>query len=227
VSTIEHVRTTTPTTGRRTGPSAAPVSGEERDRGLARGGAPARVLRVLGIVASLRQDSYNDRLMKAAGRRLPGGVRMTVYDGLKHVPPFDEDDELRPAPAVEELRRQIAAADAVLISTPEYNDSLPGQLKNALDWASRPYATNVLRDKPVAVIGASPSRGGTAHANADARRVLARIGARVIEPTVLVAGAHEQLRSDNGLVSEPLGRGLATVLSALLAAVQSPPATAA
>ena len=88
---------------------------------------------VLGISGSLRSGSHNTRLLQAAGRQLPAGARLVVWDQLKSVPPFDEDDEAAPALAVEALRRAVVAADAVLIATPEYNHSIPGQLKNALD----------------------------------------------------------------------------------------------
>ncbi len=125
------------------------------------------------------------------------------------------------------MRREIAVADAVLISTPEYNGSLPGQLKNALDWASRPYDTNVLRDKPVAVIGASPTPGGTTHANADARRILARIGAVVIEPHLLVPRAFDRVRPDGTLTDQRLTEDLTLLLSALVAAATVARPTAA
>src|SRR5512144_1669560 len=113
-------------------------------------------MRVLGISGSLRRDSHNARLLLLAGRPLPPGARLELYEGLKDVPPYDADDDVEPAPAaVAGLRAAIAAADAILIATPEYNGSIPGVLKNALDWASRPLATNVLRNKPAAAIGAS------------------------------------------------------------------------
>src|SRR6186997_108139 len=113
-------------------------------------------MKVLGISGSLRGDSYNRKLLRAAAELLPEDVEFELWDGLKEVPPYDEDDDVVPAPArVARLREAIAGADAVLFATPEYNSSVPGQLKNALDWASRPLATNVLRNKQVAVIGAS------------------------------------------------------------------------
>lgn len=150
-------------------------------------------VRVLGIAGSLRAASYNRRLLQLAVDRAPYGVRVRVWGGLKAIPPFDEDDEASPAGVVLELRETIAASDALLVVTPEYNGSLPGQLKNMLDWASRPRAQAVLRDKAVAVIGASPSPSGARTAQADARRVLTRAGALVIDSGLVVPSAHARL----------------------------------
>jgi chromate reductase len=219
MAAIKHAGMTPVTAGRRADLSDSLPSATGPDPDVPRDGrSRAGAIRVLGIAGSLRRDSCNRRLLQAARRNLPAGAQMIVYDALKELPPFDEADELRPAPAVVELRRKIADADALLISTPEYNGSLPGQLKNALDWASRPFATNVLRDKPVAVIGASPSPGGAAHANADARRILARIGARVIDRRLLVAHAFAQLQRDGELADAQLRAQLSDVVSALVAA---------
>jgi chromate reductase len=182
------------------------------------GGGPPTVTRILGITGSLRHDSHNRKLLDAAAKTLRPGTEMVLFKRIKEIPPFDEDDEPDPAPTVAWLRAQIADADAVLIATPEYNGSLPGQLKNALDWASRPYETNVLQGKPVAVIGASPSPGGTAHANADTCRILARIGAHVSEQTLLVPRAFAQLKADGTPASYALRQQLAQVTSSLAAA---------
>lgn len=112
---------------------------------------------LLGIAGSLRRGSLNRRLLVAARHELPPGISLRTWDGLAAVPPFDEDAEDGPEPvAVAELRAVIAAADGVLIATPEYNGSLPGQLKNALDWASRPYGAAALSGRPVGVVGAGP-----------------------------------------------------------------------
>ena len=130
-------------------------------------------MRVLGIAGSLRKDSWNRKLLLAAAELLPEDVELELWDGLKAVPPYDEDDDGLPAPpSVAKLRAAIAGADAVLVATPEYNSSVPGQLKNALDWASRPFATNVLRFKPVAVVGASTGAFGAVWAQAELRKVL-------------------------------------------------------
>ena len=152
-------------------------------------------MRVLGISGSLRRDSHNTRLLQAAGDLVRDlGAEFEVFDGLKAVPPYDEDDDIGGGPAaVAELRRAIAGADAVLFATPEYNSSIPGVLKNAIDWASRPLATNPLRNKPVAVIGASTGMFGAVWAQAELRKVLAATGARVMEVELAVGHAHEHL----------------------------------
>lgn len=159
-------------------------------------------MRVLGMSGSLRHDSHNTALLRAAAERMPAGVELELWDGLKAVPPYDEDDdggELAPA-AVTELRSAVAGADAVLFATPEYNRSVPGALKNALDWVSRPIATNPLRNKPVAVIGASTGIFGAVWAQAELRKVLGAIGARVVERELAVGQAAERIAG--GLVGD-------------------------
>src|SRR5579863_9119435 len=138
-------------------------------------------MRILGISGSLRRGSHNSALLRAAGSLLPPGAELVVYDGLREIPPYDEDMLATPPEAVVRLREAVAAADAVLIATPEYNHSIPGALKNALDWASRPFASNAFRGKPVAVIGASTGLFGAVWAQAETRKVLAAMGARVAE----------------------------------------------
>ena len=136
-------------------------------------------MRVLGISGSLRRDSHNTQLLRAAGALLPPGAELEVWEGLKAVPPYDADDDAsapRP-PVLRALADAIAEADVVLFATPEYNHSLPGQLKNALDWISRPLATTPLRGKPVAVVGASTGLFGAVWAQAELRQVLGAIGA--------------------------------------------------
>jgi chromate reductase len=151
-------------------------------------------MRVLGISGSLRRDSLNSALVRAAAERLPAGVELVEFARLGDVPPYSEDAEAGPAPeAVRELREAILAADAVLIATPEYNHSIPGQLKNALDWASRPAGHSALNGKPAAAIGASKSMFGGVWAQAELRKVLAAMGGRVIEAELPVAHAHELL----------------------------------
>src|SRR5262249_21010376 len=151
-------------------------------------------MRLLAVSGSLRRDSHNTRLLRAAAQQLPPEAELELYDGLKQIPPFDEDDEAHPGAEVERWHAAIDAADAVLIATPEYNSSIPGQLKNALDWASRPKADAVLRNKPVAVVGASKSMFGALWAQAELRKVLSSAGARVLDAELAVATAHEALR---------------------------------
>jgi chromate reductase, NAD(P)H dehydrogenase (quinone) len=147
---------------------------------------------ILGVSGSLRHGSHNTALLRAAARVLPAGVGLVRFDGLADIPPFDEDHDREPAVAsVRRLRDAIRSADALLIATPEYNASIPGQLKNALDWASRPFATNALRGKPVAVIGASTGPFGAVWAQAELRKVLRTIGARVVERELAIGAAQE------------------------------------
>jgi chromate reductase, NAD(P)H dehydrogenase (quinone) len=155
-------------------------------------------MRVLGISGSLRHDSHNSALLRAAGELVEEeGAEFEVFDGLKAIPPYDEDDNVGPAPvAVARLRRALADADAVLFATPEYNSSIPGVLKNAVDWASRPQDTSPLRNKPVAVIGASTGMFGAVWAQAELRKVLGATGARVSEVELAVGHAHEHLLPD-------------------------------
>jgi chromate reductase len=177
-------------------------------------------MRVLAISGSLRRDSHNTRLLRVAAELVPPPVELELFEGLKDVPPYDEDDDTHPAPEpVRRLRRAIADADALLIATPEYNSSLPGQLKNALDWASRPFPQNVLRNKPVAVIGASTGSFGAVWAQAETRKVLASTGARVIDVELPVAGAEGAFAGDR-LADEELHRRLAEILDQLVAAAR-------
>jgi chromate reductase len=174
---------------------------------------------ILGISGSLRRDSHNARLLRAAAHKLPPWAHLCVWDELAAIPPFNEDHEDRAAhPAVRRLRAAIEVADAVLISTPEYNASFPGQLKNALDWVSRPYETNPLRGRPVAVVGASTGLFGAVWAQADLRRVLIKIGAAVLDEELPVgqAGGAFNLRGD---LHEPhTDAALAALVADLLAA---------
>jgi len=111
-------------------------------------------MRILGIAGSVRRGSHNRRLIRAAGDSLPSGVELVEWEGLAGLPIFDEDLENDPPASVQDFLDEIEGADALLIATPEYNASVPGGLKNALDWASRPFPENVLKQKPAAVIGA-------------------------------------------------------------------------
>jgi chromate reductase, NAD(P)H dehydrogenase (quinone) len=159
-------------------------------------------MRVLGMSGSLRRDSHNTRLLRATQTLLGDRVELVLYDGLAAIPPFNEDDEDSPPAAVAALKAAIADADGVLIATPEYNASIPGVLKNALDWVSRPHATNPLMGKPAAVIGASTSLFGAVWSQAETRKVLGTIGARVVDRELPIPQAEEALGSD-GLPVEP------------------------
>src|SRR3954452_10288262 len=164
-------------------------------------------MKVLAISGSLRTGSYNTTLLRAAAEVAPEDVEVVVYDGLKDVPPYDEEDDTETPPAaVAAFREAIAGADALLFATPEYNGSIPGALKNALDWASRPFATNALRNKPATVVGASTGGLGAVGAQADLRRVLKTIGARVIGEEVPVPAVHTRTDAA-GRLPDPGGEG--------------------
>ena len=149
-------------------------------------------MRILAISGSLRDGSYNTALLRALREEAPEGVDVDLWQGLKVIPPYDQDDDVVPGPeAVEAFRELVRESDAVVFSTPEYNSSIPGALKNALDWVSRPVATNPLRYKPVAVIGASSGMFGAVWAQAELRKVLGAIGANVIDRELPVPMADE------------------------------------
>jgi chromate reductase len=175
-------------------------------------------MKVLAISGSLRPESYNTKLLRAAEELFPPEVDFVLYQGVKEVPPYDEDDDVQPAPlAVAALRGAIAEADAVLFATPEYNSSIPGSLKNALDWVSRPVATNPLRNKPVAVVGASAGAFGAVWAQAELRKVLAAVGARVVDGEVAVGHAPTRFDESGRLADESLQEQLQETVAALLA----------
>jgi chromate reductase, NAD(P)H dehydrogenase (quinone) len=177
-------------------------------------------MKVLGVAGSLRRDSHNLTLLRAAGFLLPPEVQFTEYEGLKLLPPFDEDDESAPALAVAHWRDAIAQADAILFATPEYNSSIPGQLKNAVDWASRPVNEAVLRNKPVAVIGASTSAYGALWAQAELRKVLAAAGARIVDRELPVGSAHDAFEDHATLKDRDVVLELDGILVELLYSVQ-------
>jgi chromate reductase len=177
-------------------------------------------MRILAISGSLRRGSHNASLLRAAGELLPPGDELVAWERLKDVPAYDQDEDVEPAPAaVAALREVVAAADAVLIATPEYNASVPGALKNALDWASRPLATNVFRGKPVAVIGSSAGMFGAVWAQAELRKVLAAMGARVADVELAVGRAGEKFDDEGVLVDEGVRSQLAAALATLRAEV--------
>ena len=169
---------------------------------------------ILGIAGSLRAGSHNAQLLRLAAEELPEGVELVVFDGLAEIPAFDEDLEDLAPDAVDALKVAIAEADGVLIATPEYNGSIPGALKNALDWVSRPIAESPIRRKPVAVIGASTSAFGAVWAQRELKKVLGVMGARVLDVELAVAKADRALLDADGALLD----GLARVASELVAA---------
>jgi len=177
-------------------------------------------MHVLGICGSLRRGSYNRMLLLAAARCLPRGWDFELLEGLDQIPPYNEDRDIVPAPAtVSRLRNAIAAADALLIATPEYNASPPGALKNALDWASRPFPHNCLHAKPVAVVGASTGVFGAVWAQAELRKVLNATGATVI-PSELPVATASRVFSDEGRVEDrTVAAALAAIVGELVAGI--------
>jgi chromate reductase len=183
---------------------------------------------VLAISGSLRQDSHNTRLLRAAATLLPPGSELELWGALKDIPPFDEDDETgRPHIAVARLRAAVARADAILIATPEYNSSVPGQLKNGLDWLSRPYASNPLRGKPAAVIGASTGVFGAVWGQAETRKVLTAIGARTIDRELPIGSASEQFDETGRLLDGGVAAQLRDLLGELVQGARLPAARSA
>jgi chromate reductase len=172
---------------------------------------------VLGIAGSLRRDSHNLRLLRAAALLLPPEAELVEFTALKAIAPFDEDDESAPAAAVEQWRTAIAEADALLFATPEYNHSIPGALKNAVDWASRPFATAALRNKPAAVIGTSTGMFGAVWAQAELRKSLAAAGARVLDRELPVPDAESAFDGDGTLREHDQQLELGEILAELLA----------
>jgi len=175
-------------------------------------------MKILAISGSLRQGSHNTELLLAAAAGAPAGVEIELYGGLKEIPPYDADDDV-PADqptAVEQFKAALREADAVLIATPEYNSSIPGVLKNALDWASRPLADCPLRNKPAAVLSSSTGMFGGVWAAAETRKVLGALGARTLENTVGVSKADQRLAEG---IDERLRDELRTVVGALATAV--------
>ncbi len=174
---------------------------------------------VLGISGSLRAESFNTGLLRAMQALAPAGMTVEIAD-ISGVPLYREEvyKEGFP-PAVETLRKQIAAADALLIATPEYNYSVSGVLKNAIDWASRP-PSQPFNGKPVGIVGASPGRMGTARAQYHLRQVLVCLNAQTLnKPEVMVSGAGDAFDADGRLTDETARTILADLLAALAAAV--------
>jgi chromate reductase len=174
-------------------------------------------MRVLAISGSLRAASHNTALLRAAAELVPEGVELELYDGLERLPPYNEEhDTNEPPTEVERLRDAIAGADAILFATPEYNGTMPGHLKTALDWASRPYGTSALWGKPVAVMGASVTDYGAIWAQDHLRKGLGIAGARVLDEELPVSKAPEKFDADGVLVDLELRDRVAELLEQLL-----------
>jgi chromate reductase, NAD(P)H dehydrogenase (quinone) len=175
-------------------------------------------MRILAVSGSLREGSFNTSLLRAALEAAPEGVELELWEGLAELPFYDEDLETDDLPeSVRRLRADWGAADAILFATPEYNGSVPAGLKNAVDWASRPRLEAPLRNKPVAVVGASTGQFGALWAQQDLKRILGIAGARVVGTEIPVARAHERFDSQgrllDGEVFEQLRLHLTTLAS--------------
>jgi chromate reductase, NAD(P)H dehydrogenase (quinone) len=180
-------------------------------------------MKVLGISGSLRRDSHNTKLLREAARHAPEGVELEILDRelLRAVPPFDEDHESDPPASVEEIRSLVSSADAVLIATPEYNHSIPGWLKNVVDWLSRPKGEAALLGKDVAVAGASTGMFGAVWSQAELRKSLGGAGARVVDEEVVVPSAGEAFNEEGELIDAELRELLAAHVAGLVEAAGS------
>ncbi|HWE08456.1 MAG TPA: NAD(P)H-dependent oxidoreductase [Solirubrobacteraceae bacterium] len=185
-------------------------------------------MRILGISGSVRRGSHNLTLLRAAEAHLPPTAELEAWRGIADLPAYDENLDAAGTPvAVAALRLAISRADAVIIATPEYNSSIPGALKNALDWASRPWPENSLRGKAVGVIGASTGLFGAVWAQAELRKVLTTIGANVIDRELAVGQAQDAFDEHGRLEDPHLRHRLAEIVAALLEqATTSPQASA-
>lgn len=174
-------------------------------------------VKILGIAGSLRKGSYNRALIRTAGQLLPTGTTMETFD-LLGIPPFNEDDEDKVPQKVQDFKAAIRKADAILISTPEYNYSFSGVLKNAIDWASRPYGDSAWIGKPAAIIGASAGRMGTARAQYHLRQVFVYLQMEAINaPEVMVSNASDNFDNDGNLTHKSSRESLKELIEALVA----------
>jgi chromate reductase, NAD(P)H dehydrogenase (quinone) len=180
-------------------------------------------MKVLGISGSLRRGSHNTGLLRAAQKLLSPAAELVICDGLAEIPPYSEDEEASRPAAVCRLREAVGSADAVLFATPEYNRSVPGQLKNAIDWLSRPVEGNPFWGKPVAVMGASTGSFGAVWAQAELRKVVASLHARVLDEEVPVPYAQDAFGSDGSLRDEALAEAVRDLLDKLVASAKPSP----
>ena len=175
-----------------------------------------KVCKILGFAGSLRKNSYNRSLLQAALELLPEDVELEVFD-LDGIPLFNEDLENRPVEKVKEFKAKIKAADAILIATPEYNYSIPGVLKNAIDCASRPYGDNAFAYKPVAIMGASPGMIGTARAQYHLRQCFVFLSCFALnQPEVMVSFAQEKIDKDGKLTDQKTREKIRELMESLV-----------
>ena len=176
-----------------------------------------RQLKILTFAGSLRKASYNKALVRAAVEVAPENVALEVFD-LEGIPPFNQDNENNPPPKVVEFKEKIRNADALLIASPEYNYSIPGVLKNAIDWASRPNRGNPLESKPVAIMSASPGRFGGARAQYHLRQVFVFLNMYPLNrPEVFVTFAGQKFDEQGRLIDEKTKEFIKALLESLVA----------
>jgi chromate reductase, NAD(P)H dehydrogenase (quinone) len=176
-------------------------------------------MKILALSGSLRRESFNTALAYAARELAPDGVEVEVYDGLGLIPHYDQDldhEDVETPESVADLRRRIEEADALLVITPEYNGSITGVLKNAIDWASARHRGSWLRNKTVAVAGATTGQYGAIWAQQDLKRVLGIAGARVVGGELPVSTAHEKFDAHGRLVDRLLADRLRLHLATLV-----------
>jgi chromate reductase len=174
-------------------------------------------MKILGISGSLREDSYNTAALRAAQELVPEDVVIETFDRLDEIPPFNQDDERNPPERVVELKQRVMEADAILFVTPEYNFSIPGVLKNAIDWASRPYGDNAWAGKPAAIMGASVSMTGTARAQYHLRQSMVFLDMHPVnQPEVMISNAAERFSEDGELKDEDSKRFMTQLLDNLV-----------
>jgi chromate reductase len=176
-----------------------------------------KIVNILGFAGSLRKDSYNRSLLRAALELVPKDAKLEIFD-LEGIPPFNQDLENQPSEKVKEFKAKIKAADAILIVTPEYNYSIPGVLKNAIDCASRPYGDNAFEHKPVALMGASPGMMGTARAQYHLRQCFVFLTCFALnQPEVMVPFAQEKIDREGRLTDQKTREKIRELLESLVA----------
>jgi chromate reductase, NAD(P)H dehydrogenase (quinone) len=174
-------------------------------------------LTILGIAGSLRKESYNRAALRAAQQLVPAGARLDIYELDANLPGFNEEKERQPPQTVVELKSRIRAADAILISTPEYNYSIPGVLKNTIDWASRPYGDSAWTGKPVAVMGASIGKIGTARAQYHLRQCFVFLNMpAVLQPEVMIGPASDSFDAQGNLKDDDTRKLIGQLLEGLV-----------
>jgi chromate reductase len=177
----------------------------------------SKIVTILGFAGSLRKNSYNKALLRAALELAPKDAKLEIFD-LEGIPPFNQDLENQPTEKVREFKAKIRAADAILIATPEYNYSIPGVLKNVIDWASRPYGDNAFEGKPVAIMGASIGMMGTARAQYHLRQTFVFLNMYPLNhPEVMVPFASEKIDEKGRVTDEKTREKIRELIESLVA----------